>query len=71
MSTLIRHLKSQGTIRGRRWIIKRKADVSIKEVKCIFKPEEYIKSTRARPMVGDKKLIEILENEKEKNNNKY
>tara|TARA_R110000787_G_scaffold151627_4_gene265397 strand:- start:1085 stop:1300 length:216 start_codon:yes stop_codon:yes gene_type:complete len=70
MSTLIKSLKKQGTVRGRRWIVKRNDDDTIREVKCIFNTEEYAKSKRAKPMVGDKKLIEILENEKEKNNNK-
>jgi len=68
MSTLINSLKSQGTVRGRRWIIKRNTDNTIREVKCIFNTEEYAKSKRAKPMVGDKKLIEILENEKKKSN---
>ena len=36
MSTLLRQLRSQGTVRGRRWIIKKNDDNSIREVKCIF-----------------------------------
>tara|TARA_R100000700_G_scaffold35511_1_gene44139 strand:+ start:7292 stop:7501 length:210 start_codon:yes stop_codon:yes gene_type:complete len=67
MSTLVKVLKKQGTVRGRRWIVKRNSNNIITEVKCIFKPEEYKIQKGARPMVGDKKLIEILENEKEKN----
>ena len=62
-------LKKQGTVRGRRWIIKRNADDRIKEVKCIFKPEEYEKSERARPMVGDRQLLIELEKEYEKKKN--
>jgi len=59
-------LKKQGTVRGRRWIIKRNPDNSIKEVKCIFKPEEYEKQRRAKPMFGDRKLIIELEKEYER-----
>jgi len=62
-------LKKQGTVRGRRWIIKRSSDNSIKEVKCIFKPEEYEKGLRAKPMFGDRKLLIELEKEYEKKKN--
>tara|TARA_R100000808_G_C2112555_1_gene126205 strand:+ start:427 stop:633 length:207 start_codon:yes stop_codon:yes gene_type:complete len=61
-------LKRQGTVRNRRWIIKRNPDDSIREVKCIFNPHEYKKYKNSKPMIGDKKLIEILDYEKEKNN---
>ena len=63
MSTLLRQLRSQGTVRGRRWIIKKNNDNSIREVKCIFKPEEYEKQKGARPMIGDRALLKILEKE--------
>ena len=56
-------LKRQGTVRGRRWIVKRNTDNTIREVKCIFKPEEYEKQKGARPMYGDKTLIKILDKE--------
>tara|TARA_R110000787_G_scaffold21081_1_gene62664 strand:- start:4721 stop:4933 length:213 start_codon:yes stop_codon:yes gene_type:complete len=62
------HLKREGTRRGRRWIVKRDASSKIKEVKMIFKPEEYEKFKTARPMIGDKALIKILDDEKQKNN---
>ena len=61
-------LKRQGTVRNRRWIIKRDTDNNIKEVKCIFNPHEYEKYENAKPMVGDRQLLKILDNEKEKNN---
>ena len=61
--SLRKMLKAQGTVRGRRWIVKRDTDNFIKEVKCIFKPEEYEKGNRAKPMYGDKTLIEILDKE--------
>lgn len=63
MSTLLRQLRNQGTVRGRRWIIKKNDDASIREVKCIFKPEEYEKQKGARPMIGDRALLKILEKE--------
>ena len=50
-------LKKQGTIRGRRWIIKRDDDNKIREIKCIFNPHKDEKNKNARPMIGDKKLI--------------
>ena len=59
-------LKKQGTVRGRRWIIKRDNNDNIKEVKCIFKPEEYEKMKRSKPMFGDRKLIIELDKEYEK-----
>jgi len=61
--TLLKELKKQGTVRGRRWIVKRNIDNTIREVKCIFNPEEYSTSKSARPMYGDKALIEILNKE--------
>jgi hypothetical protein len=64
---LLSTLKRQGTVRGRRWIIKRNTDDKITEVKLIFNPKEYETFKNSKPMVGDRKLIEILENEKEKN----
>ena len=67
--SLRKDLKRRGTVRGRRWIIKRNPDDSIREVKCIFKPEVYEKQKRARPMVGDRKLLIELEKEYEKQKN--
>ena len=62
------HLKREGTRRGRRWIIKRDTEDNIKEVKMIYNPDEYEKFKPSRPMIGDRALIKILDNEKEKNN---
>jgi len=61
-------LKKQGTVRGRRWIIKRDNNDNIIEVKCIFKPEEYVKQKRAKPMLGDRQFIIELDKEYEKEN---
>ena len=62
------HLKREGTRRGRRWIIKRDTEDNIKEVKMIYNPDEYEKFKTSRPMIGDRALIKILDDEKEKNN---
>ena len=67
-ASLRAHLKREGTRRGRRWVVKRDTKNNIREVKMIYNPEEYEKSKDPRPMVGDRALIKILEDEKEKNN---
>jgi len=63
-------LRNNKTVRGRRWIVKRNTDQTIREVKMIFKPEEYIKLKASKTMYGDKALLKILEEnyEKKKNN---
>tara|TARA_R110002096_G_scaffold89704_1_gene203820 strand:- start:2 stop:211 length:210 start_codon:yes stop_codon:yes gene_type:complete len=68
MGNLRTTLKRGKTVRGRRWIVKRNEDDGIKEVKMIFKPEEYTTYKNSKTMYGDKELLKILENEKEKNN---
>jgi len=68
MTSLRLHLKRVGTARGRRWIVKRDSDDNIREVKMIFNPDEYEKFENSRPMYGDRALIKILDDEKEKNN---
>ena len=67
--SLRKAMKRQGTVRGRRWIIKRNSDNSIKEIKLIFNPKEYEQEDRAKPMVGDRKLLIELEKEYEKKKN--
>jgi len=59
-------LKKNKTVRGRRWTIRKDKEDLITEVKMIFKPEEYEKSKKAKPMYGDKTLLEILEKDYEK-----
>ena len=68
MSFLQTFLKTS-TYPLRRWIVKRDNKGLIREVKCIFNPEEYSKSENARTMYGDKKLKEILVKDKEKRAN--
>lgn len=69
MSFLKTFLKTD-TYPGRRWIVKYDKKDLIKEVKCIFNPELYIKSDNARPIYGDRKLKDILLKDKEKRNEK-
>ena len=54
----------------RRWIVKKDKEGLIREVKCIFNPDEYSKSENARTMYGDKRLKEILVKDKIKRNEK-
>ena len=69
MSVLKTFLKTD-TYPLRRWIVKRDKKGLIREVKCIFNPEEYSKAENAKPMYGDRKLKEILVKDKEKRNEK-
>ena len=62
-------LKRQGTVRGRRWIVKRNEDDTIREVKLIFNPKEYEHQDRAKPMIGDRKLLIELEKNYERSIN--
>ena len=63
-------LKKQGTVYGRRWVIKRNPDDTIKEIKLIFNPKEYAQMERSKPMVGDRiLLIELEKNYEKKKNN--
>ena len=67
--TLRQMLKKSGTKSGRRWVVKRDEDESIVEVKMIYDPKNYETFKKSKPMVGDKKLVEILDNEYEKKKN--
>ena len=59
------HLKRIKTHYKNRWIVKHEGDL-IKEVKLIFNPEEYRKSTKPRTLNTQEGLIKILENDKER-----
>ena len=59
-------LKRQGTVYGRRWVIKRHPDNTIKEVKLIFNPKEYEQFKTSKPMIGDRVLLKELEKNYEK-----
>ena len=67
--SLRQQLKKQGTVRGRRWTIRRNSEDVLTEVKMIYNPEEYKKYKTARKMYGDKALLAILEKEYEKKKN--
>jgi len=67
--TLRQMLKKSGTKNGRRWVVKRDEDESIVEVKMIYDPKNYETFKKSKPMIGDKKLVEILDNEYEKKKN--
>jgi hypothetical protein len=61
-------LKREKTVRGRRWTIRRDENDKLTDVKMIFNPDIYTKYHNAKKMYGDKDLLKILEDEKEKNN---
>ena len=59
------HLKRNKHHYQSRWIVKYENDL-IREVKLIFNPEEYRKSSQSRTLNTQEGLIKILENDKEK-----
>lgn len=60
-------LKRQGTVRGRRWTIRRNEQNKLTEIKLLFNPKEYAMYKNSKPMYGDKQLIKILEDERSLN----
>ena len=60
------HLKRNKMHYSSRWIVKFDDDDLVREVKLIFNPEEYRKSSRSRTLNTQEGLIKILENDKEK-----
>ena len=59
------HLKRNKMHYSERWIVKYDGDL-IREVKLIFNPEEYRKSSRSRKLNTQEGLIKILENDKKR-----
>ena len=59
------HLKRNKHHYSSRWIVKYDDDL-IREVKLIYSPEEYRKSSRSRKLNTQEGLIKILENDKER-----
>ena len=49
-----------------RWIVKYDDEGLVREVKLIFNPDEYRKSSRSRTLNTQNGLIKILENDKER-----
>ena len=66
MIDFLKMLKIQGTVRGRRWTIRRDSEDNLTEVKMIFNPDEYKESKKAKEMYGDRAIIKILIKEKQK-----
>ena len=60
------HLKRNKMHYSERWIVKYDDDDLVREVKLIFNPEEYRKSSKSRTLNTQEGLIKILENDKEK-----
>ena len=61
--SLREQLRRNKTLRGRRWTVKRDSLGKLVGVKMIFNPEEYVTYSTAKPMVGDKALLKILDKE--------
>ena len=58
------HLKRTKMHYSSRWIVKFDDDDLVREVKLIFNPEEYRKSTKPRTLNTQEGLIKILERDK-------
>ena len=67
--SLRKDLKKQGTIRGRRWTIKRDKNDNIIDVRLIYDPVQYASFKNSKPMLGDRHLLIELEKEYEKKKN--
>ena len=73
--SFLAHLKRIDNHNETRWIVKYDKKGRIREVKQIYKPSEYYadnkhKGKNARPLHNKNALIKILEDDKEKSNNK-
>jgi hypothetical protein len=62
------HLKRNQYHYSSRWIVKYDDNKLVREVKLIYSPEEYRKSSRSRTLNTQEGLIKILENDKERRN---
>jgi hypothetical protein len=60
------HLKRSKHHYSNRWICKFDDNDLVREVKLIFNPEEYRKSSRPRTLNTQEGLIKILENDKKR-----
>ena len=75
MSYLL-HLKRGAHCTTCRWIVKYDKKDLIREVKLVYNPDEYSRDNakrygnKARKLYTQKKLINLLENDKEKRNGK-
>jgi len=66
--TYLTHLKRNKMHYSSRWIVKYDNNNLVREVKLIYSPEEYRKSSRSRKLNTQDGLIKILENDKETRN---
>jgi hypothetical protein len=62
----LQHLKRNKQHHSSRWVVKYDDNDLIREVKLIYSPEEYRKSSRPRRLNTQDGLIKILENDKER-----
>jgi len=62
------HLKRNKMHYSSRWIVKYDDNNLVREVKLIYSPEEYRKSSKSRTLNTQEGLIKILENDKERRN---
>tara|TARA_R100001463_G_scaffold110729_1_gene165569 strand:- start:1148 stop:1363 length:216 start_codon:yes stop_codon:yes gene_type:complete len=60
------HLKRNKMHYSSRWVVKYDKNDLIREVKLIFNPEEYRKSSKSRTLNTQEGLIKILENDKKR-----
>jgi len=60
------HLKRNKMHYSERWIVKFDDNDLVREVKLIFNPEEYRKSSKPRTLNTQEGLIKILENDKKR-----
>jgi hypothetical protein len=65
--TYLKHLKNNKMHYTSRWIVKYNDDL-VREVKLIYSPDEYRKSSKSRTLNTQDGLIKILENDKRKRN---
>ena len=61
------HLKRTKMHYSNRWIVKYDGEL-VREVKLIYSPDEYRKSSRSRTLNTQEGLIKILENDKKRRN---
>ena len=59
------HLKRNKMHYSNRWVVKYDGDL-VREVKLIYSPEEYRKSSKSRTLNTQEGLIKILENDKKR-----
>jgi hypothetical protein len=64
--TYLQHLKRNKHHHSSRWVVKYDDNDLIREVKLIYSPEEYRKSSTSRRLNTQEGLIKILENDKER-----